>query len=143
MAVLAFRSGCAKPDWIQQTLVTADVTGMWRDTDGTVELKLEQYGPKVTGAMLWRGLQQRYRVSGAIEGTVAGDVFRFKQTSGTDTTANGEMTVSGDEMSGRVSSALGAQLQVRLRRLDSSSTRAFAAAVKVQGRNQPGPTPLG
>jgi hypothetical protein len=50
-------SGCAKPDWIQQTLVTVDVTGMWRDTDGTVELKLEQYGPKVTGAMLWRGLQ--------------------------------------------------------------------------------------
>jgi len=27
VAVLAFGSGCAKPDWIQQTLVTVDVTG--------------------------------------------------------------------------------------------------------------------
>ncbi len=29
VAVLAFGSGCAKPDWIQQTLVTVDVTGVW------------------------------------------------------------------------------------------------------------------
>jgi hypothetical protein len=29
MAILAFGSGCAKPDWIEQTLVTVDVTGRW------------------------------------------------------------------------------------------------------------------
>jgi hypothetical protein len=27
VAMLAFGSGCAKPDWIQQTLVKVDVTG--------------------------------------------------------------------------------------------------------------------
>ena len=27
-ALLACVPGCAKPDWIQQTLVTADVTGV-------------------------------------------------------------------------------------------------------------------
>jgi hypothetical protein len=27
LATLALGSGCAKPDWIQQTLVTVDVTG--------------------------------------------------------------------------------------------------------------------
>jgi len=54
-------------------------------------------------------------VSGAVEGTVDGDVFRFKQTSGTTSNygpVNGEMRVSGDEMSGRPWGVL--------RRVDSS-----------------------
>ena len=25
-------AGCARPDWIEQTLVTVDVTGVWRGT---------------------------------------------------------------------------------------------------------------
>jgi len=29
MVTFAMGSGCAKPDWIQQTLVTVDVTGTW------------------------------------------------------------------------------------------------------------------
>jgi hypothetical protein len=29
IAAMVFGSSCAKPDWIQQTLVTVDVTGMW------------------------------------------------------------------------------------------------------------------
>jgi hypothetical protein len=33
MAVLACGSGCAKSDWIQQTLVTVDVTGTWQSTE--------------------------------------------------------------------------------------------------------------
>ena len=29
-AAWVFASGCARPDWIEQTLVTVDVTGVWR-----------------------------------------------------------------------------------------------------------------
>src|SRR5439155_16121440 len=48
-------AGCARPDWIEQTLVTVDVTGVWRGTylrvggSGNLELTLQQSGPKVTG----------------------------------------------------------------------------------------------
>src|SRR5262252_7311213 len=50
-------SGCAKPDWIQQTLVTVDVTGTWvgscagtgQYTIPLIEMTLEQRGPRVTG----------------------------------------------------------------------------------------------
>ena len=49
-AMLAIGSGCAKPDWIEQTLVTVDVTGTWRSTEGSlVEFVLEQQGSKVKG----------------------------------------------------------------------------------------------
>ena len=38
-------SGCAKPDWIEQTLVTVDVTGTWVGSmgkgPGVVEVRLE------------------------------------------------------------------------------------------------------
>ena len=51
VAVLALGSGCAKPDWIDQTLMTVDVTGTWRDSGGTIDLTLEQQGSKVTGSM--------------------------------------------------------------------------------------------
>ena len=30
MVSLVVSVGCAKPDWIEQTLVTVDVTGTWR-----------------------------------------------------------------------------------------------------------------
>lgn len=55
---LTLWSGCARPDWIQQTLVTADVTGAWvgstmpRLVGGSsleVRLELEQEGAKVKG----------------------------------------------------------------------------------------------
>jgi hypothetical protein len=101
VAMLAVASGCAKPDWIQQTLVTADVTGTWRSTEGpALTLILKQLGTRVTGTVL---LQPSSSSTGAsIEGTVAGDVFRFTSTSGS--ALSGEMTVSGDEMSGQVQS---------------------------------------
>jgi len=68
----------AKSDWIQQTLVTVDVTGTWRSTEGVlVELLLEQQGSKVTGS-----IRRGSAWDGAIVGTVGGDLFRFKQTSG-------------------------------------------------------------
>jgi hypothetical protein len=122
-AVLAFGSGCARPDWIQETLVTVDVTGMWRDSGGTIDISLEQQGAKVAGSMIWRGsfTSASGTVLGRIEGSVAGDVFRFKQTSGPSIGVNGEMTVSGDEMRGVVQWTAGRRI-VDLRRIVDAST---------------------
>ncbi len=51
-AALAFGSGCARPDWIERTLVTVDVTGTWSGSvqgagafaTHSVSLQLEQQG---------------------------------------------------------------------------------------------------
>src|SRR5438094_833560 len=54
-------AGCARPDWIEQMLVTADVTGVWRrDITGggggtsrmPMVLTLLQSGPKMTGKIV-------------------------------------------------------------------------------------------
>jgi hypothetical protein len=122
---LALGSGCARPDWIQQTLVTVDVTGAWvgstmpRLVGGSsyeVRLELEQEGAKVKGNMVFIGTVGSTPPKGAIEGSVAGDVFRFQQTTGS---LVGEMTVSGDEMKG--SMTIGTPLPTTLRRIDTSS----------------------
>jgi len=112
VAALACGSGCARaPDWIERTLVTVDVTGTWVGTEITggkggpasYELTLEQQGPKVKGS-IFRDGAARGSTSGTfsapIEGTVAGDVFSFRQINAPLT---GETTVSGDEMTGEVS----------------------------------------
>jgi len=126
VAVLVCGSGCAKPDWIEQTLVTVDVTGTWRSTEGgLIELVLEEQGPMVKGT---------YRIafpvglatisSGTIEGTVAGDVFRVSRISGgIYGSMQGEMTVNQDEMSGELRGPgfYGGRRQVSLRRVDSSA----------------------
>jgi hypothetical protein len=118
---LALWSGCARPDWIQQTLVTVDVTGTWLGRGDSLELKLEQQGSKVTGSIVVIGAQYFVpRISGPIDGSVAGDVFRFKQTGGSDVRFEGEMTVSGDEMTGNVRSVHFTRGQATLRRVDSS-----------------------
>ena len=117
VAALACGSGCARPDWIEQTLVTVDVTGTWRNAQGgSIEFALEQQGPTAKGYFrpLGPGLAVFPWFEGPIDGTVAGDVFRFRLTNGT---AVGEMTVSGDEMKGHVS--MGSPLPISLRRVDS------------------------
>jgi len=121
VTTMALTSGCAKPDWIQDTLVTVDVTGVWIGStvrgDREVQLALEQQGPKVKG--LFRPLGPALGVfpwsEGPIEGTVAGDVFSFRLT---NSTASGEVTVSGDEMKGSVS--IGSPFPIFLRRVSSS-----------------------
>ena len=103
MLGLVVSVGCAKPDWIQQTLVTVDVTGTWRTTEGgLVELKLTQQGARVTGSILALGATSGASASGPIEGTVEGDVFQFKQVGGALAPFQGEVTVSEDEMRGTV-----------------------------------------
>jgi hypothetical protein len=124
-ATLAFGSGCAKTDWIDRTLVTVDVTGSWYGSVETVQtaggapdlfFELEQQGSTVKGFVRFStgAAVAAYArvVPGPIEGTVAGDVFRFRQTTGS---LEGELTVSGDEMRGRVS--LGTSRPCSLRRV--------------------------
>ena len=124
---LALGSGCARPDWIEATLVTVDVSGVWSGKayiphaqgGPIIELWLDiqQQGPKVkgtmrpSGALPWRSGPIAH-VPGAIEGTVTGDVLRFRDTSGSLTA---ELTVSDDEMTGEVTQTVG--YTVNLRRL--------------------------
>jgi len=107
-AFLACGSGCAKSDWIQDTLVTVDVTGVWvgsiNQATSTlyVKLELEQHGPKVGGTLrvMSAGTSGSTGTlgSGPIEGTVSGDVLSVKRTNGS---FSAEMSVNGDEMTGR------------------------------------------
>ena len=60
VVMLACASGCARPDWIERTLVTVDVTGVWYgEAQGAwniqpyVWLDLQQGGPKANGASVW------------------------------------------------------------------------------------------
>jgi hypothetical protein len=120
VATLAIASGCAKQDWIDRTLVTADVPGTWRGTteNADFELVLEQQGPRVNGSMRIGGPKNLGNtISGPIDGTVSGDVFRFRDSRGQ---LEGEVTVSGDEMDGRVS-FMGSRRPIVLRRADPSS----------------------
>ena len=127
-ATVLFSSGCAQKDWIDRTLVTVDVTGTWygrvasaATASGSPELsfELEQQGSTVKGFVRVTakgGPGTNIYSGGPIEGTVAGDVFSFRDMRGT----NGELTVSGDEMNGRAS-LLGSSQPLSLRRIDPSS----------------------
>src|SRR5262247_675236 len=97
---LVFGTGCAQKDWIDRTLVTVDVTGNWHGRLGGVGaaremlVELKQEGSVVTGSLQQTTLRSFGDLSGPIEGTVAADVLRFKNSRGT---LEGEVTVSGDE----------------------------------------------
>ena len=120
--MLLIGSGCAKTDWIERTLVTVDVSGTW---SGRFEgmgfqpetvLDLKQEGSRVTGFMRITPSVGR-EGDGPVDGTVTGDVFRFKQTNGS---VEGALTVSEAEMKGRAS-LLGNSRSISLRRVDPSS----------------------
>jgi len=110
LAALASAVGCARTDWIDRTLVTEDVTGVWR-SERNIELDLKQQGPNITGMIRVYGSTA---IRGPVEGTMAGDTLRFKQTNGS---AVGELTVSGDDMIGQISGILRPPAQYTLRRL--------------------------
>jgi hypothetical protein len=121
-AALAFGLGCAQTDWIDRTLVTVDVTGTWYGSvggpglTGDLFLELKQEGSRVTG-FLRTSPSGLGRGAGTFEGTVAGDVFRFRDSKNR---LEGEVTISGDEMNGRASFIEGSR-PISLRRVDSSS----------------------
>jgi hypothetical protein len=127
LAGLLLGSGCAsRPDWIEATLVTVDVTGTWRGTltsvmNTTVELILDPRGARVTGTMrAYGGLAQR-GMDGPVEGSVAGDVLRFQ--GGGEGRLQSEATVNGDEMTGRfVFGGMMPEGQLVLQRVDRAAS---------------------
>ena len=127
VVALVFGSGCAKTDWIDRTLVTVDVTGAWsgRETSlggpyvaGDVFFELEQKGGVVKG-LIRASRSGAGPLGGPIDGTVTGDVFRFRQTNGN---VEGELTVSGDEMTGVMNFPISGHRPIRLQRIDSPSS---------------------
>jgi hypothetical protein len=109
LALLLLVPGCAqKADWVEGTLVTVDVTGVWKGrltgAGGTggmgseMELTLTQRGAKVTGDGRIRAEKMN------IEGIVRGDVFSFSATGGR---LSATATVKEDEMSGEARTAIG------------------------------------
>jgi hypothetical protein len=121
-ATLIFAAGCAKQDWIDRTLVTVDVTGVWTGGlsgvgTGSRELLLDlaQKGSTVKGSV--QVSPAAGVMADVIDGTIAGDAFRFRDSRGR---LEGNLTVSGDEMAGQVSFQ-GRTSQISFRRVDSSS----------------------
>jgi hypothetical protein len=128
LAALMCVSGCTTPpDWIERTLVTVDVTGHWYGSSPQSSgagssyaefwLDLQQAGPKARGSIQAKGIRTGLGGTGRvpIEGTIAGDVFSFRQTDGP---ARGELKVRGDEMTGEVS--IGFSGPIIVRRIESS-----------------------
>ena len=80
-----------------------DVSGRWVGTwdrasnAGGFIITLQQTGPKVIGDISLSGWNAG-PLNGPVEGTVRGDVLRFNRLDGQ---LQGELTVAGDEMSGR------------------------------------------
>jgi hypothetical protein len=104
--------GCARGDWINQTLTLVDVTGTWeglfqfqeptRGVERTTRWVLQQKGGKVRGEVQGRDGTPL----GSVEGLVNGEVFSwrltgqfFRPTPGAS--YRGEATITIDEMSGR------------------------------------------
>jgi len=77
-------------------------------------LELEQEGPRAKGSVRSStGTSQILPLNGLVEGTIAGDVFSFRQTDGP---GRGELAVRGDEMTGEV--AIGQSVPMILRRVE-------------------------
>ena len=86
---LVVASGCAQKDWIDRTLVTVDVTGVWEGqltsqiAGRQLTLTLVQSGSKVTGQMATSGSAVFLGpLEGPVDGTVSGDIFRFEDRRG-------------------------------------------------------------
>src|SRR5262249_49480021 len=110
VAPLLLGLGCAKAPWVDRTVVTEDVNGVWLGfmagpngqpmVNGPLRLELQQRVRKVTGSVYasasWLG--SKGQPSLPIEGSLADDVLTFKDER---SILIGELTVSGDEMTGR------------------------------------------
>jgi hypothetical protein len=133
LIVLALSSlGCARGDWVSETLTLVDVTGTWDGsfyflTTGNVERRmrwvLQQNGPKVRGEV--QGVDGA--PWGSVEGLVNGEVFSWQVTAINVSWANaplrsyiGEGTVNSDELSGRAN-GLGCPCNLVLHRVGSGA----------------------
>jgi hypothetical protein len=128
---LVLGSGCAKQDWIDRTLVTENVSGVWTGSmvslDGQpmvsldVRLDLRQQAAKVLGSFEARGAAAGSAgtlrgSSSPIEGSVANDVFTFEVARAAVT---GQLTVDGDEMKGEGLLGNSRRVTITLRRADA------------------------
>jgi len=104
---LVFGSCAGQQDWIDRTLVTVDVTGVWEGKQtGTglswardIVLVLQQQGAKVTGEIRNLGTGSATSAgSTPIQGTVNGDTLSLREVSGQ--TLRVVLQVNGDEMTG-------------------------------------------
>ena len=98
--ILSIVGGCAQQDWIESTLVTVDVTGVWEGTAVggfmgglTLRLKLVQRGAAVEGEYVLSGGH-----TAPVHGTVNGDFVRL--VLGLDGRRHLEATIAGDDMTG-------------------------------------------
>ena len=119
LIVLALSSlGCARGDWINETLTLIDVTGTW---EGVFTGRTVSGGPGYERRMRWvlqqNGQKVRGEVQGAdgapsasIDGQVNGETFNWQVTgpflsrpSGASSSQSysGEATINTDEMNGR------------------------------------------
>ncbi len=112
--------GCAQKDWIDRTLVTENVSGSWFGTIGNMEdlhLTLRQEGARVMGSFEAGGFWANFiGKSGAIDGTMTGDVLTFRDGRGP---FRGEATISGDEMKGELTAFR--PIKIDLHRVDPSA----------------------
>ena len=109
-AAFELASGCVKQqDWIDRTLVTVDVTGVWEGTQTTgtgevvpIVLDLKQKGAKVTGWMTGLGTPGTASAAPPIPilGTVSGDTVSFHEGSGVRVPLLLQVQVNGDQMTG-------------------------------------------
>src|SRR5262249_52799348 len=103
---LVFQGGCRSSDWIERTLVTVDVTGVWEGSNTQSGLSydfvlvLQQQGAQVTGRRTQVGgaFTNLPSSDAAIEGTVNGDTFSFHDINAPAISVS--LIVSGDEMAG-------------------------------------------
>ena len=103
LATALVLGSCAQKDWIDQTLVTVDVTGIWEGDihsatgpgGGGLALTLQQKGAKVVGTSRLPATGGQNNGTG--EGTVSGDTLRFHDERRAFT---GELQVNGDDMMG-------------------------------------------
>ena|SRR5215470_686096 len=115
LIVLAlFGVGCARGDWISETMTLVDVTGTWEGPiyvgpnalERRISFVLQQNGPKVKGEV-----QGPDGASlGSVEGMVNGEILNWQMTGRLNTGSygsrllgkyRGEVTVNSDELSGR------------------------------------------
>jgi len=101
---------CARRDWIDRTLVTENVAGVWSGSmtgpsgRPVVWLELRQQGARITGVINLPAYGSLGSYSGPVEGSMAGDVFSFKEARGA---YSGELTVAGDDMVGQIFGPMG------------------------------------
>src|SRR5262245_38164493 len=139
LIVLALSSlGCARGDWISETLTLVDVTGTWEGpfrfnifkVERTTRWVLQQNGAKVMGEV------QRPDGTpvGSVEGLVNGEVFSWNVTGTFVSPAqgnaphslyHGEATVNSDEMNGHAAGP-NCPCAVVLQRVESGATRGDA-----------------